>query len=115
MDSPMSAASFTLMGLMFKVRDLVKPRSEILKEAGIEPGHQVLDYGCGPGSYVLPAAQLTGPAGRIASFPVAEWRPLRSAFSFTPNLPNPETRTSSPDGRGALMFLGSRQCHAYTP
>ena len=65
MDGPMSRLSFMLMGLMFKVRDLVRPRSEILKEAGIEPGYQVLDYGCGPGSYILPAARMAGPSGKV--------------------------------------------------
>ena len=36
-----------------------------MSEARIEPGMRVLDYGCGPGSYLLPAAELVGEAGRI--------------------------------------------------
>ncbi|MBC8247127.1 MAG: class I SAM-dependent methyltransferase, partial [Deltaproteobacteria bacterium] len=37
----------------------------VLKEAGIEPGFCVLDYGCGPGSYIVPLTQLVGTSGEI--------------------------------------------------
>jgi ubiquinone/menaquinone biosynthesis C-methylase UbiE len=53
------------MSLMFKVRDLLRPRRKILDEAAIKPGSSVLDFGCGPGSYLAPLAQLVGPSGRI--------------------------------------------------
>jgi hypothetical protein len=43
---------FKLMALTFNLRDLLRPRIDILKEAGIKPGYHVLDYGCGPGSYI---------------------------------------------------------------
>jgi len=61
----MSAIGFKLMKLMFKVRDLLSPRLAVLKEAGIEPGFAVLDFGCGPGGCTLPLAELVGPSGRI--------------------------------------------------
>jgi len=32
---------------------------------GIKPGFQVLDYGCRPGSYITPLAELVGESGRI--------------------------------------------------
>jgi ubiquinone/menaquinone biosynthesis C-methylase UbiE len=38
---------------------------DLLKEAGIEPGFCILDYGCGPGSYIAPLAQLVGTSGKI--------------------------------------------------
>jgi len=38
---------------------------EILREVGIKQGAHVLDYGCGPGSYVVPVAELVGESGRI--------------------------------------------------
>jgi len=50
---------------MFTLRDLVRPRKEILKEADIEPGFRVLDYGCGPGGYVGGAAELAGQSGKV--------------------------------------------------
>jgi hypothetical protein len=63
--TPMSGLAFNLMGLMFKVRDLLQPRGTVLEEAGIESGFYVLDFGCGPGSYIIPLAELIGPSGRI--------------------------------------------------
>lgn len=36
-----------------------------MKEVRIKPGFHILDYGCGPGGYVLPAAELVGKSGRI--------------------------------------------------
>ncbi|MBN2060966.1 MAG: class I SAM-dependent methyltransferase [Deltaproteobacteria bacterium] len=53
------------MSVMFKVRDLLRPRSDVLKEAGIEPGFAVLDFGCGPGGYIAPLIELVGPSGKI--------------------------------------------------
>jgi ubiquinone/menaquinone biosynthesis C-methylase UbiE len=38
---------------------------DVLREAGIESGVCVLDYGCGPGSYIVPLAKLVGPSGKI--------------------------------------------------
>ncbi|UCE50260.1 MAG: class I SAM-dependent methyltransferase [Phycisphaerales bacterium] len=65
MGKPMSNCGFKLMSLMFKVRDLFKPRLDVLKEAGIESGFCVLDYGCGAGSYIAPLAELVGSSGMI--------------------------------------------------
>ena len=65
MDSPMSSLDFRVMSLGFKIRDLVRPRSLVLKEAAIEPGSTVLDYGCGPGSYTAALARSVGPNGHI--------------------------------------------------
>jgi ubiquinone/menaquinone biosynthesis C-methylase UbiE len=65
MKNTMSSLGFKLMGLTFKVRDWLLPRSEVLKEAGIEPGSTVLDFGCGPGGYIAPLAELVGPSGKI--------------------------------------------------
>ena len=64
-NSPMSSINFKFMALMFKVRDFLRPRLEVLKEAGIEPGFTVLDFGCGPGGYILPLVELVGPSGKI--------------------------------------------------
>jgi len=36
-----------------------------VNEVGIQPGFQVLDYGCGPGSYIQPLADLVGRSGNI--------------------------------------------------
>lgn len=53
------------MALGYKFRDLFRSRMDILKEAGIKPGFHVLDYGCGPGSYIIPLSEMVGETGRI--------------------------------------------------
>ncbi len=60
-----SNLSFRVMALLFKVRDFFHPRADVLNEVGIEPGYQVLDYGCGPGSYIVPLSELVGESGKI--------------------------------------------------
>lgn len=70
MNKPMSTLGFKLMSLMFKVRDFLGPRLDILKEAGIESGFSVLDFGCGPGGYIAPLSELVGPFGRIIALDV---------------------------------------------
>ncbi len=65
MNKAESNLGFNLMALSYKLRDALKPRKDILKETGIRTGDFVLDYGCGPGSYILPLAELIGKNGRI--------------------------------------------------
>jgi ubiquinone/menaquinone biosynthesis C-methylase UbiE len=61
----MSGLGFNLMALSFRVRDFFRPRMELLREVGIEPGFSILDYGCGSGSYIEPLVQLVGTSGKI--------------------------------------------------
>lgn len=56
---------FKLMALTYRFRDALLPRERIFEEAGIKPGMRVLDYGCGPGSYVSVAAKLVGESGMV--------------------------------------------------
>jgi len=65
MDKPVSNFNFRFMALCLKLRDLFLPREIILQEAQIEPGFVVLDFGCGPGSYSVLAAQMVGATGKI--------------------------------------------------
>jgi ubiquinone/menaquinone biosynthesis C-methylase UbiE len=65
MDKPMSNFDFQFMSVGYKFRDLFLPRLNILKEVGIKPGFNVLDFGCGPGSYILPLVKLVGESGKI--------------------------------------------------
>jgi len=62
---PKSSLDFGLMSLTYKFRDFLQPRINILKEVGIQPGFRMLDYGCGPGSYIIPLAKLVGVSGKI--------------------------------------------------
>ena len=36
-----------------------------LKQVGIQPGQKILDFGCGPGFYAIPAARIVGERGRV--------------------------------------------------
>ena len=58
------------MALEFKIRDYRNPRANILKEVGIKQGFKVLDFGCGPGGYVLPASKLVGETGKVYALDV---------------------------------------------
>jgi ubiquinone/menaquinone biosynthesis C-methylase UbiE len=65
MDKPMSNFDFQFMSVGYKFRDFFSPRLNILKEVGIKPGFHVLDFGCGPGSYIIPLVKLAGESGKI--------------------------------------------------
>ncbi len=60
-----SSLDFKIMSFGFKARDIFRPRINILKEADIKTGSRILDYGCGPGSYVAPVSKLIGDAGML--------------------------------------------------
>jgi len=64
-DVPMTDRSFRVMSFLFKVRDFFMPREDTLKEVGLRKGNTVLDYGCGPGSHILPLEDLIGQSGKI--------------------------------------------------
>ena len=53
------------MAFGFKLRDFFKPRQNIVKEVGLNRGFQVLDYGCGPGGYVLAVSEAIGSSGKL--------------------------------------------------
>ena len=65
-----SNLDFKLMALTYKLRDFLRPRMNILEEAGIKSCFQVLDYGCGPGSYVVPVIKLIGNIGTLYALDV---------------------------------------------
>jgi ubiquinone/menaquinone biosynthesis C-methylase UbiE len=70
MDKPMSNFDFQFMSVGYKLRDFFLPRKNILKEVGVEPGFHVLDFGCGPGSYIVPLVKLVGESGKIYALDV---------------------------------------------
>ena len=62
---PMNNLAFACMSFVFRIRDFIRPPKDKLLEIGIEPGAQVLDYGCGPGSFSIEAAKLAGDTGKV--------------------------------------------------
>lgn len=61
----MGDLDFRIMAFSFKIRDFLRPRRDIVEEVGIKEGFHVLDYGCGPGSYVTAVAELVGKSGKL--------------------------------------------------
>jgi 2-polyprenyl-3-methyl-5-hydroxy-6-metoxy-1,4-benzoquinol methylase len=64
-DKSVNNLAFACMTFVFKIRDLIRPPKDKLLEIGIEPGAQVLDYGCGPGAFSVEAAKLVGEGGKV--------------------------------------------------
>jgi len=60
-----STIGFRLMTLMYLVRDLLQDPRRILEIAQLREGMRVADYGCGPGSFTIPAALIVGEGGRV--------------------------------------------------
>jgi ubiquinone/menaquinone biosynthesis C-methylase UbiE len=54
----------TMYGLF---RDPFRP----LEAAGLEPGRKVLEVGCGPGFFTVPASMMVGPEGSVTSLDVS--------------------------------------------
>ncbi|MBI5606421.1 MAG: methyltransferase domain-containing protein [Deltaproteobacteria bacterium] len=68
----MPGFAFQVMKMMFDIRDRFVSVSSLLDEFGIEPGQTVVDYGCGPGSYLKRASKLVGPQGRVFALDIHE-------------------------------------------
>jgi ubiquinone/menaquinone biosynthesis C-methylase UbiE len=111
MNKPKSNLDFKLMSLAYKFRDFFFPRIKILGEAEIKPGSHVLDYGCGPGSYIIPLAELIGKSGKIYALDI---QPLSiqmvQSISLKRDLRNIETiysdcKTGLPDNSVDVVLL----------
>lgn len=64
-DKPIAGIGFRFMAFMFKFRDMVNPPEKFLIETKMKEGDKILDYGCGPGSFVFPAAEIVGKNGKV--------------------------------------------------
>lgn len=62
---PMHFMNYKAISLILKSRDLFYPPKFILNEVEIKHGDCVLDYGCGPGSYSIAAAELLAGTGKV--------------------------------------------------
>jgi ubiquinone/menaquinone biosynthesis C-methylase UbiE len=64
--------AFKMMALMFKIRDAFVSVDNLLEKFDIQKGQTVVDYGCGPGSYLSKASELVGPEGTVFAVDVHE-------------------------------------------
>lgn len=53
------------MSFVFRIRDILFPIGKRLEWFNIDEGFVVVDFGCGPGSYIEHASRLTGAGGRV--------------------------------------------------
>jgi ubiquinone/menaquinone biosynthesis C-methylase UbiE len=60
-----------LARLMSPERRKELPPDEVLRQAGLSPGQTLVDIGAGPGFFVLPAARLVGPKGRVIGLDIS--------------------------------------------
>lgn len=51
------------------IRTLLKPE-DVLRQLGIRAGWRVVDFGCGAGYYLVPAARFVGSQGRVVGIDV---------------------------------------------
>ena len=61
----MSNSSFRLMSFIFVIRDILFPAVKKLDQFGIEKGFVIVDFGCGPGSFIEHASDLVGDDGQV--------------------------------------------------
>jgi len=61
----MSNLSFRLMSFFLSIRDLLFPVRKKLDRFNIEKGFFIVDFGCGPGSFVEYASKLVGNSGKV--------------------------------------------------
>lgn len=45
--------------------------SEVLAETGVKEGQMILDFGCGSGTYTIPAAKLVGKDGKVYALDIS--------------------------------------------
>jgi hypothetical protein len=64
-DRPVPRYMFRMMALVLRVREPFKKPMQRLQKVGLQEGQTVLDYGCGIGSYVIPALKLVGENGKV--------------------------------------------------
>ena len=63
---PASDWHFRVMVWLYQLQDLfLNPRRRLEKMPIIKEGMVVVDYGCGPGRYTIPIAELVGPQGKV--------------------------------------------------
>ena len=61
-----SNLGFKLMEkLGMPIRDFFMPPDKMLAEVEIKEGFQILDFGCGPGTFSIKLAEKTGPSGQV--------------------------------------------------
>ncbi len=104
---------FKMMSLVHEtLYGLFKDPHKALNAAGINPGQKVLEAGCGPGFFTIPAAKMVGPKGSVCALDMSPSAIERVQQKIEKaGVTNVETvladaaRTGLPDESFDLIFL----------
>jgi len=66
---------FKAMSFFFKIRDFFKDPMDKVSKTDVKKDDYILEYGCGPGSFTIPLAEMVGPSGKVYA---ADIHPLSS-------------------------------------
>lgn len=58
---------FELMALEYRIKSLISPPENELSKLGFKKDGIIMDYGCGPGRYTIPLAELTAEKGQVVA------------------------------------------------
>ena len=61
----MPGAGFMIMKMVLRIRNIFRKPGRILQEMKLKEGQTFLDYGCGIGSFTIPASKMVGVDGVI--------------------------------------------------
>ena len=64
--------AFRCMSFIFSIRDIFFPVDKKLEKFNIKEGFTIVDYGCGPGSYLKKASGLVGEKGKVFALDIHE-------------------------------------------
>jgi ubiquinone/menaquinone biosynthesis C-methylase UbiE len=104
---------FMMMSLVHKtLYGVFRDPYQVLRSAGLDAGQQVLEIGCGPGFFTIPAAQIVGEEGRLVALDI---NPLavahvqreiqRKSITNATTLLAPAARTTLPDQEFDLAYV----------
>ena len=66
----MSKTSYKVMAWYLRIRERFRKPQQFIERLGIKEGDKILDYGCGIGSYTIPAAKIVGKDGMVYALDV---------------------------------------------
>ncbi len=100
-----------IAALLSEERRAKLPPEETLRAAGVAQGQTVVDLGCGPGYFTLPAAELVGPHGKVYGVDVqpemveaCQQRAAEAGARQIEVLQPTETHVPLPDGIADLVL-----------
>ena len=121
-DSSVTAADrlhFFFMSLVHEtLYSLLRNPEQVLQAAGLEHGQRVLEVGCGPGFFTVPAAEIVGDRGTLTALDISPLAIARVREKIgKAGVRNVETvladaaQTGLPSGSFDLIFLFGLEHH----